>query len=36
MNGENIQSIIVIKKELKLGCKIADSPADNTEANGGS
>jgi hypothetical protein len=36
MNSENIQSIIVIKDELELGCKIADGPADNTEANGGS
>ena len=36
MNGENIQSIIVVKEELKLGCEIADGPADNTEANGGS
>jgi hypothetical protein len=36
MNGENIQSIIVIKEELNLGCKIADGPADDTEANGGS
>jgi hypothetical protein len=36
MNGENIQSIIVVKEELKLGCKIANSPADDTEANGGS
>jgi hypothetical protein len=36
MNGENIQSIIVVEEELKLGCKIADSPADDTEANGGS
>jgi len=36
MNGKNIESIIVVKEELKLGCKIANSPADNAEANGGS
>jgi hypothetical protein len=36
VNGENIQSIIVVKEEFKLRCKIADSPADDTEANGGS
>jgi hypothetical protein len=36
MNGENIQSIIVVKNELDLGRKIADSPPNNTEGNGGS
>jgi len=36
MNGENIQSVIVVKEELELGRKIADSPTHNTEANGGS
>ena len=36
MNGENIQSIIVVKEELELGRKITNSPADDTEANGSS
>jgi len=36
MNGENIQSIIVVKVKLELGRKIANSPTHDTEANGGS
>ncbi len=36
MNGENIQSIIVVKVELELGRKIADSPTNDTVANGSS
>jgi hypothetical protein len=36
MNGENIQSIIVVKEELELGRKIADSPTNDTEANSSS
>jgi hypothetical protein len=36
MNGENIQSIIIVKEKLELGRKIADSPTNDTEGNGGS
>jgi hypothetical protein len=36
MDGKNIQSIIVMEDELELGCKIADRPTDDAEANGGS
>jgi hypothetical protein len=36
MNGENIQSIIVVEEELDLGRKIANSPPNHTEGNGGS
>jgi hypothetical protein len=36
MNGENIQSIIVVKEELELSRKIADSRTHDTKGNGGS
>ena len=36
MNGENIQSVIVVKEELELSRKIADSPTYDAKRNSSS